>query len=293
MGVQVPPPAHIILTMNDKKVQPFERKEDGTLELHITIPQSAIKVAHEEIVVEAVQHAEISGFRKGKAPRKVVEPTLDKAKIREEVLKKLLPAAYVKEIEANQLKPIMNPKIHVEKLEDDKDWDIVALTCEMPEVKLKNYKDAVKNVTAKSKIILPGKEKQEPSMDDILKAVLENVEVKVPAILAAQEVDRLLAQTLDEIKRLGLTLEQYLSSTGKTPDALREDYAKKAVSDITVEFTLQKIAEEEKITVENAEIEEAIKKSTNPIEKQQLEQNKYMLASILRQQKTLDFLKNL
>jgi hypothetical protein len=45
--------------------------------------------------------------------------------------------------------------------------------------------------------------------------------------------------------------------------------------------------------VENQELEEAIEKSTSPIEKQQLEQNRYLLASILRQQKTLDFLKNL
>ncbi len=288
------------MTEKTKTTQPktpqaksFERKEDGTIELFITISQNEIRPVREQIINTAVQQAEIPGFRKGKAPRTVVEPTLDQGKIREEVLRKLLPEAYVKAVEANNLKPIMNPNIHVEKIEEDGEWTVHAVTCEMPEVKLGKYKEEIKKVTAKSKIILPGKEKQEPAMDEIMKALLANVEVKVPAILVSQEVDRLLSQTLDEIKRLGLTLDQYLSSTGKTPETIREDFAQKAANDITMEFTLQKIAEAEKITVENTEIEEAIQKSSSPIEKDQLEKNKYFLASLIRQQKTLDFLKNL
>ena len=53
------------------------------------------------------------------------------------------------------------------------------------------------------------------------------------------------------------------------------------------------IAESEKITVEEKEIEEAIQKAKSEEEKKHLEGNKYLLAAILRQQKTLDFLKNL
>ncbi len=63
--------------------------------------------------------------------------------------------------------------------------------------------------------------------------------------------------------------------------------------DLKVEFALQKIAEEEKIVVEDKEIEEAIQKAKDETEKKHLESNRYLLASILRQQKTLDFIKNL
>ena len=42
-----------------------------------------------------------------------------------------------------------------------------------------------------------------------------------------------------------------------------------------------------------AEIEEAIKKATSPEERTHLESNRYLLSSIIRQQKTLDFLKTL
>jgi trigger factor len=204
-----------------------------------------------------------------------------------------LPEGYVEALKEHALKPILNPKIHVEKLEDDKDWTFTAFTAEAPEIILGDYKDAVKKVTAKSKIIVPGKEPTQANFEDISKAILETATVKIPKIIIDQEVDRLLAQTLDEVKRLGLTLDQYLASTGRNTEALRQEYEKKAENDIKLEFLLQKIAEAEKITVEEKEIDEAITQAKTDAEKQNLQNNRYLLASIIRQQKTLDFLRQL
>ena len=103
----------------------------------------------------------------------------------------------------------------------------------------------------------------------------------------------MLAQTLEEIKKLGLSLEQYLSSTGKTAAVLRTEYENKADNDVRLEFALQKIAQTEKITIEEKEIDEAINQAKSDAERQNLTSNRYLLASILRQQKTLDFLRNL
>ncbi len=269
------------------------KTDDGTITLSITIPWSEIEKAKEKIVDEYVKSAEIAGFRKGKAPKKLAESKLDLAKVKEEVLKEMLPQYYIKALEEHKLKPIINPRVHIEKLEDGSDWNFQALTCEIPNVEVGDYKDEVKKITAKSKIIIPGKEPQQPSFDEIMEAVIKNVKVAVPKILVDQEVERLLSQMLEDVKKLGLTLDQYLSSTGKTPQLLREEYAKKAQNDIILEFTLQKIAESEKITVEEKEIEEAIQKAKDENEKKSLQANSYLLASILRQQKTLDFLKNL
>jgi trigger factor len=187
----------------------------------------------------------------------------------------------------------MNPKIHVDKLDEGEDWKFTAITTEAPAVTLGEYKAKVKEVTAKSKIAIPGKEPQEPSFDEIMQALVETITIQIPEVLIEQEVDRLLAQLLDDVKKLGLTLDQYLGSTKRNPEELRQEYAKRAEQDIKMELILQKIAEAEHITVEDKEVEEAIEKSKDPAEKKQLEGNKYLLASILRQQKTLDFLKNL
>ena len=187
----------------------------------------------------------------------------------------------------------MNPKIHAQKLDDDKDWEFTATTCETPTVELNGYKDAVKKVTAKGKIVVPGKKEEGPKFEDIMKAMAESVKVSLPKILIEQEADRMLSQLLADVQKLGLSLDQYLSSTGRTPENMREEYEKKAESDLKIEFALQKISEEEKITVEEKEIDEAIGKAKDDAERKNLESNRYLLANILRQQKTLDFLKNL
>lgn len=269
---------------------------DGTIELTITIPAELVKKTREEVVGEMVKNASLPGFRRGKAPKKLIEEKLDKETIREEVLKKLLPQTYLEAVREHNLRPMINPKIHVDPEQikaDDKDWQFTALTCEVPEIQLQNYKEAVQKLTAKEKIIIPGKEPQKVPFEEIIKALLNAIAVKIPTVLVSGEVDRLLSQTLDEVKKLGLTLDQYLSSTGKTPEALRAEYEQKAENDIKLELALQKIAEEEKITVSEKEIEEAIEKAKSDEERKNLEANKYLLSSILRQQKTLDFLRSL
>jgi len=269
------------------------RQDDGTIQLIIPIPWEDVQKTRSGIIDETVATAELPGFRKGKAPRDVVEKSIDEARIRDEVLKKLLPQAYVAAVQEHSLKPIMNPKIQVQKIEDGKDWEFIAQTVEMPEIDLGNYKEAVQKVTSKSKIVIPGKEKQEPNFDEIMKAIMESIKMTIPGLLVEQEVDRQLSNTLDEIKKLGLSLDQYLASTNRTAEAMREDYRKKAENDIKMEFALQKIADAEKISVEEKEIEEAIQKAKDEPERKNLVANKYLLANIIRQQKTLDFIRNL
>ena len=269
------------------------RSEDSTITLKITVPWSEVKKTQEEVLVEMAKNADLPGFRKGKAPKKIVEENLDKTRVREEVLRHVLPKAYIDAVKEHNLKPIIDPKVHVKPLEDEKDWEFEAVTCEEPKVDLGDYKTKVKSVTAKSKIIVPGKESEGPKLDDVIKALLEAVSVKLPKILVDYETDKLLSQTLDEIKKLGLTLDQYLASTRKNAEMLRLEYEGKALNDLKLEFALRKVAEAEKITVGDGDLQKTIDKAKTEEEKKNLTNNKYLLASILRQQKTLDFLRNL
>ncbi|MDP2637614.1 MAG: trigger factor [Candidatus Levybacteria bacterium] len=284
--------------MNRNVAAAMQKEPNGNISLTITIPAEDIKKEWEEVMSDVAKNAEYPGFRKGKAPKNLVEEKVDKEKIREEVLRKLLPIAYTNAIKTHDLKPIINPKVHVEKLDDPtspsgKGWQFTAITCEMPIIKLGKYKENIKKITAKSKIIIPGKEPVPAKFEDIVKTLLESIEAQIPEVLTDNETDRLLSQTLEDVKKLGLTLDQYLSSTGKKPEDLRAEYRKKAENDIELEFTLLKIAEEEKITVDDEEVNKAIAASKSEDEKKNLESNRYLLTSIIRQQKTLDFLKNL
>ena len=269
------------------------RSEDGNINLKISVPWSEVKKTREEVIEEMAKSADLPGFRKGKAPKKIVEENLDKTRVQEEVLRHILPKAYIEAVKEHNLKPIIDPKVHIKPLEDEKDWEFEAVTCEEPKVELGDYKAKIKGVTAKSKIVVPGKEAEEPKLDEIIKTLLEASTIKLPKVLVDYETDKLLSQTLDEIKKLGLTLDQYLTSTGKNAEMLRLEYEGKALNDLKLEFILRKIAEIEKITVEDSDLQKTIDKAKTEEEKRNLTNNKYLLASILRQQKTLDFLRQL
>ena len=280
-------------------ISAIQKLEDGTISLTITIPSLRIEEVRKQVIDEYVKEAEFPGFRKGKAPKNLVEEKIDKDKLREEILKKVLPQTYLEATKEHNLNPIISPQVHVRELTDGRDWQYTALTCEAPLIDLGGYKDNIKKITAKKKIIIPGKkdlsaQAGEPiTFDEISREVMEAVKITIPKLIVQGEVDRLLSQTLDEIKKLGMTLDQYLSSTGKTAEALRNEYETKATSDIKLEFTLQKIADSEKIQVTDSEIEKAIKEAKTEEERKSLEANKYLLATIIRQRKTLDFLRSL
>lgn len=274
-------------------ISAIQKTEDGTINLTVTIPWTRIEETKKVVVEELVKQAQLPGFRKGKAPKKLVEEKIDPEKVREEVLRKLLPQTYLEATNEHKLNPIVSPQIHVQKLNEGKDWQYVAVTCEMPELNLGSYKDEVKKVTAKAKIVVPGKESQPVSFEEISKAILDSVKVKIPTIILQREVDRLLSQTLDEIKRLGMNLDQYLASTGKTADNLRNEYEAKAENDIKLEFALAKISDSEKITVSQEEIDNSVKEAKTDDERKSLEANRYLLATIIRQRKTLEFLRSL
>lgn len=274
----------------------IKKEANGNIVLTIKIKNSDIKKSWQEEIDVLVKNTTLPGFRKGAAPINLVLEKIDKEKTKEEILKKLLPNAYIKAVEENKLKPIVSPKIHIEKLEDpqeNSDWTFEATICEAPNLNLGQYKDAVRTINAKNKIIIPGKENKQSSLDEILDALLKAIKVQIPELLITTETEKLLAQLLSEIKKLGLTLDQYLASSNKTIENLKNEYQERAKNYLSIEFALAKIAEDEKISVDPKELEEALNKAQNEEEKKRLQNNLYLLAGVLRQQKTLDFLKNL
>ena len=238
---------HVHKQLDTPKKAGIDRKKDGTIELTIVIPWDKAAKAQAEIETDLIKNVSLAGFRKGQAPKHIAKEKLNQELVREEVLKKIVGTAYNEAIKTYNLNPIISPRVHIETFADGTDIIFTAETAEEPEVILKDYKNEVKNLTAKSKIIIPGKEEARVSLDEILSLVLKTAEVKIPDILVENEVSRLLSQMLDELKKLGLTLDQYLESRKTDPEKLRLEYKSKAENDLKIEFILRKIADSEKI----------------------------------------------
>lgn len=275
------------------KKEGIERKKDGTIELTIKIPWSEAKKAQDEIEDNLIKQVKIAGFRPGQAPKKVAKEKLNPELVKEEILKKVVGSSYNDAIKKNNLNPIISPHIHIDVFTEGTDIVYTAETCEDPEVILGKYKDGIKKVTAKSKIIVPGKKEEKASLDDILEAALKEAKITIPQILVESETSRLLSQLLDELKKLGLTLDQFLTSRNLDADKLRTEYQAKAEQDLKLEFFLRKVADAEKITVEKEDIEKALASIENPQERSEIMKNPYLVASIIRQQKTVTFLSSI
>ncbi len=275
----------------------------ATAELEMTIPWDEIKDTYQKIFNSVVSSAEISGFRKGKAPKKMVEERVDKTKIYEEVAKEIVPKAYAEGVKTHSLSPVASPKVELVEASEGKPWKLKATIALKPGINLKNYKEKIKELkkTKANKIWLPGQEKKadakeedkKPTLDELMNVLTAEVEVELSDLLITEEANRLLSGLLDQTQKLGMTVEGYLQAKGLTSEQLRADYATQARRNLTVEFALSEIADKENISVTNEDIEQLIAKGTSDEEKTKLRSQSYYLAHLLRQQKTLDFLYNL
>lgn len=280
-----------------------QRLPKSTAVLTLTIPREEVKKTYDRVIRKAIEEVEVKGFRKGKAPKKLAEKQLDRAKVTQVVLNQILPSAYTQALKEHDLKPITAPKIEAEEAEEDKDWVFKITVAEKPKIKLEQYKEEIKKTKKVTpKVWTPGekdegkdkeKEPKEPPLRKVFEVLLKTVKIEIPDLLIENETNRLLAQTLDEVKRLGLALETYLSSVGKTPEGLRQETQKQAEETLRLEFILAEIAEQENVSVEPKEIDAFVQKTKDEKAKKALESQRYYLASLLRKQKTLNFLSSL
>lgn len=96
----------------------IDYKGDCAYEVKVTIPATNKKQQADEMYDELRHEAEVPGFRRGRAPRRIVEKRFAKV-VRSEVDAKLVGAAFRKLIKDEDLRPIRFPDI--EGLEDDKE----------------------------------------------------------------------------------------------------------------------------------------------------------------------------
>jgi FKBP-type peptidyl-prolyl cis-trans isomerase (trigger factor) len=278
-----------------------------TFELEFSIPWTEVKKTYDSSINQLVKTAKVSGFRQGKTPKSVVEKSVDKGKLYGEVINQLLPISYAKAISQHQLKPAVAPKVQIIKAEEDQSWEFKATSCELPEIVLGDYQKIVKGAIAQDKIWTPDKglpaevgkpdEKQPKPTETqkfnlIAKTLIDEVKIELPELLIATERDRLLSKLLDQINKLGLTIEQYATSNGKTVDQLKQEQAKTAENTLKIELILQAIADDKKFEAAEKDIQEMISQAGDEKLKEQLNtpQEKAYIASVLRKRQVIDYL---
>jgi FKBP-type peptidyl-prolyl cis-trans isomerase (trigger factor) len=281
----------------DKITSVIAREDDGNIQITFTIPYVLIQAAQEETVMEMAKDIEIAGFRKGAAPLNRVREKIPQGTLIEHSLGHLLPKALSEAVNENKLKIAVYPRFELVSAKENEAWQIKGTTCELPEVTLGEYKKAVAGAMRSDSIIVPGKENKEKTREEkeslVLKALVESVKINIPRILIEEEADSRISSLLARLEKLGLALESYLASINKKVEDLKAEYAQQAKDAISIDLILNKIAETEKLVVDEKEIDAAFQMSQATAGKksgEDTENRKRYIESILKRRKALDFL---
>ena len=268
---------------NDSKE--IQKLKDKSFILNITIPTTDIQKEYAHVLSHAAHDIDIKGFRKGKAPIDVVESHLDQIKLLEQVAQNLISDIYQAKIKEYDLKPIIQPQIKIlnPPISKDSDWKIEIAGCELPEVDLKDLKEKVVKINLNIKL----KDEKEKKLDAIFDTITKTVKVDLPEILINADVQNKLSQLIDQTQAAGLTVAQYLKSKNTTQEKYQQELKDQVAKEWTLNLTIDQIASDNKIEVDQKEIETLVSK--NP----KARTNLNMLYYVMRQQKVLEYLQSL
>ena len=126
-----------------------------------------------------------------------------------------------------------------------------------------------------------------------IEAAVDLTQVEFPPILVEIEIDRLLNEQTRQLQMNQASLEEYLKSINKTEEELREELRPMATKRITSSLVLDKVAEEEKIEVSDAEIDAEIENTVKSNTMNRSEKDKIELEKLLSMPRSRESIKQL
>lgn len=117
-----------------------EKQEKNIVKLNIEVPAQEAVDAYNRAVQRISQHINIPGFRRGKAPRPIVEQNVGKERIKYEALESMLPRVFQEVIKENNYDIVTQPSVDSYEFNIGEDLKIKATIELRPEVKLGEYK---------------------------------------------------------------------------------------------------------------------------------------------------------
>ena len=149
---------YIITNMSAKKSEikgksstTIARSDDGTIQITFTIPVKTIDKTQEDVLTELAKTVQVPGFRLGHAPLPKVKENVSQNSLLEKTLSKILPKLVSEAVEKHKIKPAIYPKFELVKTTPGENWQVRAVTCEVPEIELGDYKKAITSLTLDKK----------------------------------------------------------------------------------------------------------------------------------------------
>ena len=114
--------------------------DQHVVELTIEVPAADVAAGIKAAVKRIASQVNVPGFRKGKAPRNVIEMNYGKEAVLNEAYDFLVNQNYTAALQENKIVPVSQPEIEQVQFEEGKDLIFKATVTKRPDVKLGDYK---------------------------------------------------------------------------------------------------------------------------------------------------------
>ena len=140
--------------------------EKNLYELKISVDAKTFGDAVTKVYKKQAKNITIPGFRRGKAPRSIIEKMYGKGVFYEDAINDLIPDAYADALKESGIDAVSRPEFDIESVDDAGGVVLVAKVYVKPDVKIENYKGIELKKTV------------EKVTDDEVKAEIDRVRVR-------------------------------------------------------------------------------------------------------------------
>lgn len=119
----------------------MEKLENSRVKLTVDVDVKTLAAAMEEAYHKNRQKINIPGFRKGRAPRQIIEMNYGPDVFLQDAIDILLPRAYSEAIEETEIRVMDQPDVDIEAIDREKGAVFVYTVDVYPEIELGNYKN--------------------------------------------------------------------------------------------------------------------------------------------------------
>ncbi|MDK8476178.1 MULTISPECIES: trigger factor [unclassified Corynebacterium] len=140
-----------------------DKLSDTRVKLTVNVPFAELDQEIDQAYAAIAQQVSIPGFRKGKAPRQLIDARFGRGPILEQVVNDMLPSRYEQAVQSEDLKVIGQPDVDISKIEDK---DFVEFTAEVdvrPEFEVPDFSEISVTVPA----IKAGEEDVDKALEDL------------------------------------------------------------------------------------------------------------------------------
>ena len=116
-----------------------DKLSDTRVKLNVSVPFDELGKEIDQAYKAIAQQVNIPGFRRGKAPRQLIDARFGRGPILEQVVNDMLPTRYEQALAENEINPLGQPEIEITKIEDN---DVVEFTAEVdvrPEIEVPDF----------------------------------------------------------------------------------------------------------------------------------------------------------